>query len=162
MINGWLILAHPLLLDQLDRLLIAVEKDKKKRPSDYRRTANWKLLAALSKLLFETIPEDPLRPEYRQGNTLGAEHRHWFRAKFGGQRFRLFFRYSARAKIIVYAWVNDRDTLRTYGAKTDAYAVFASMLRQGNPPDDWDALLRAAKDEAAAKRLSRSRLSPSA
>jgi toxin YhaV len=58
--------------------------------------------------------------------------------------------------------VNDRDTLRTYGAKTDAYAVFASMLRQGNPPDDWDALLRAAKDEAAAKRLSRSRLSPSA
>lgn len=32
-------------------------------------------------------PRDPLAPEFRQGNTLGRERRHWFRARFGGNRF---------------------------------------------------------------------------
>jgi toxin YhaV len=45
------------------------------------------------------------------------------------------------AKIIVYTWVNDSDTLRTYGSKSDAYAVFKAMLDKGNPPEDWAALL---------------------
>jgi toxin YhaV len=36
----------------------------------------------------------------RLGNTLGAEYRHWFRAKFFG-RFRLF-QYDSEARIIVY------------------------------------------------------------
>jgi toxin YhaV len=72
---------------------------------------------------------------------LGPSRKHWFRAKFGGGRFRLFFRYSSSAKIIVYAWVNDNETLRTYGAKSDAYAVFKAMLDRGNPPEDWAELL---------------------
>jgi toxin YhaV len=50
--------------------------------------------------------------------------------------FRLFFRFSSTAKIIVYAWVNDSDTLRTYGSKGDAHAVFKTMLDKGNPPED--------------------------
>jgi excisionase family DNA binding protein len=29
-----------------------------------------------------------------------------------GRRFRLFFRYDTKAKIIVFAWVNDEQTLR--------------------------------------------------
>lgn len=36
--------------------------------------------------MFVTIPVDPARPEYRQGNTLGDDYKHWFRAKCGGQR----------------------------------------------------------------------------
>jgi len=80
------------------------------------------------------------------GGTLGPDRKHWFRAKFGGGRFRLFFRYSTSAKIIIFAWVNDRDTLRTYGAKSDAYAVFAKMLDSGNPPEDWNALISASAD----------------
>ena len=94
-----------------------------------------KLLAALRRLVFETIPQDPSRPDYRQGGTLGDDRKHWFRAKFGAGRFRLFFRYSTRAKIIVFAWVNDEATLRTYGARSDAYAVFRKMLDKGDPPD---------------------------
>jgi toxin YhaV len=156
-IKGWQILAHPLLLDQLDRLVAAVKKERGKDPRKYQSSANSKLLTALSRLLFETIPDDPTRPEYRLGNALGAAGRHWFRAKFGGQRFRLFFRFDSRAKIIVYAWVNDETTLRTYGAKTDAYRVFTSMLRAGNPPDDWSALLKAAEQEGAKNRFRRSR-----
>ena len=80
------------------------------------------------------------RPDYRQGNTLGSEHRHWFRAKLFG-RFRLFFRYDSRSRIIVYAWVNDEHTLRQRGGRTDPYEVFRRMLAAGNPPSEWTALL---------------------
>jgi toxin YhaV len=55
---------------------------------------------------------------------------------------------------VVYARVNDRDTLRKAGAASDPYAVFARMLAHGNPPDDWPKLLSAAQDPAAAQRFS--------
>jgi toxin YhaV len=156
-VNAWELFAHPLLLDQLDTLIAAVKKEKAKRPQDYRITANFKLLSALYELLFVTVPDDPTRPEYRQGNTLGNDYKHWFRAKCGGQRFRLFFRYDSKAKVIVYAWVNDEDSKRTYGSKTDAYAVFRKMLDKGNPPDDWEVLLRAAKTHKAVARFARAK-----
>lgn len=140
---GWTLYAHPLFLDQLERLTAAVERKATKDPKGYRAAADTKLLAALHKLAFEVIAADPTRPEYRQGGTLGSDRKHWFRAKFGGGRFRLFFRYSSSARIIVYAWVNDSSTLRTYGAKSDAYAMFKSMLDKGNPPEDWVVLLAA-------------------
>lgn len=156
-IGDWTVLAHPLLLDQLDRLTAAVTAAQARDPDGYLGTANAKLLAMLHRLLFETVPEDPTRREYRQGGTLGDGRKHWFRAKFGNGRFRLFFRYDSRAKLIVFAWVNDETTLRTYGSKTDAYRVFAGMLERGNPPDDWQELLTAASTRAATERLERAR-----
>lgn len=145
-INGWTLYAHPLFLDQLERLTEAVAKKAKKDPKGYVASADAKLLAALRKLVFEVVPVDPARPEFRQGGTRDPDRKHWFRAKFGGGRFRLFFRYSTSGKIIIYAWVNDRATLRTYGAKSDAYAVFAKMLDSGNPPEGWAALIAASSD----------------
>ena len=147
-VNGWTLYTHPLYLNQLERLTTAVERAAKKNPAGYAASADAKLLAAMRKLMFEVIPIDPTRPEFRQGGTLGPDRKHWFRAKFGGGRFRLFFRYSSTAKIIIYAWVNDANTLRTYGTKSDAYAVFKSMLEKGNPPEDWSALI-AQSDELA-------------
>ena len=152
-VKGWQIFAHPLFLDQLEKLTASVERSKKKHPDTFQKTANAKVLAALRKLVLETIPSDPARAEYRQGDTLGGDRRHRFRAKFGGQRFRLFFRYNTQARIIIFAWVNDEDSLRTYGSKADAYAVFRSMLDKDNPPDDWNALAAAAATPAAAARL---------
>ena len=140
-VNGWTLYAHPLFLDQLERLTNAIERAAKKNPTGFAASADAKLLAAMRKLMFEVIPIDPARPEFRQGGTLGQARKHWFRAKFGGGRVRLFFRYSTSAKIIIFAWVNDRDTLRTYGAKSDAYAVFKAMLDKGNPPEDWVVLM---------------------
>ena len=140
-VNGWTLYGHPLFLDQLERLTQAVARAAKKNPTSFAVSADAKLLAAMRKLMFEVIPIDPARPEFRQGGTLGQARKHWFRAKFGGGRFRLFFRYSTAAKIIIYAWANDRDTLRTYDAKTDAYAVFKAMLDRGNPPEDWAVLI---------------------
>ena len=52
------------------------------------------------------------------------------------------------------AWVNDDKTLRAYGSKTDAYATFKGMLEDGNPPDNFDALLKEAA--AAGKRATKS------
>jgi len=155
MINGWIVLAHPLFLDQWERLIEAVEKLKAKKPHDYQKSADAKLLAALVRLVSITVPSDPTAAVYRQGSTLGDDHRHWFRAKFGNGRFRLFFRYSRADKVIIFAWVNDEKTLRTHGSKTDAYKVFKGMLNDGNPPDDWDALHRQASDPEAVARLKR-------
>lgn len=152
-VNGWTLYAHPLLLDQLEKLTAAVEKAKAKDLKGWASTANAKVLAAVRSLIFEMVPADPTRSEYRQGSTLGAARKHWFRAKFGNGRFRLFFRYDSRSKVIIFAWVNDDATLRTYGSRTDAYAVFKGMLDKGDPPDDWATLLRAVSADPAAKRL---------
>ena len=73
---------------------------------------------------------------------MGNAFRHWRRAKIG-RRFRLFFRFDSKTKIIIFAWVNDENTLRSAGSKSDPYAVFQKMLQRGRPPDDWDALLTA-------------------
>lgn len=154
-VDGWSLFAHPHFGDQLDRLMKAVELERAKAPGTTTATPNAKLLATLRTLVFETIPADPTRPDFRQGGTLGAGRTHWFRAKFGGQRFRLFFRFDTRSRIIVYAWVNDGTTLRAYGARTDAYAVFRRMLAAGNPPDAWSDLLAEASDAGALARLSR-------
>jgi len=70
--------------------------------------------------------------------------RAWFRAKFF-QQYRLFFRYHRESRIIIYAWVNDEDTKRAYESGSDAYRTFRRMLKSGNPPDEWEQLLRQAK-----------------
>ena len=147
--NGWGLYGHPLFLDQLERLLASVERAKQSDPTGWKGKADARLLSVLRTLLLERVPHDPISPEFRQGNTLGKERRHWFRAKFAGNRFRLFFRADSQARVIVYAWVNDRDTLRKAGASTDPYAAFSRMLVRGNPPDDWPALLAAAQADKA-------------
>jgi toxin YhaV len=147
-VNGWSIYAHPLFIDQFEALLNAVEKLRAADPTGYRQKKNAKLLAAIVKIAFEVVPNDPANPSFRQGNTLGASYRHWQRAKFFEGRYRLFFRFSTAAKAIVLAWVNDSDSLRTYGSKTDAYAVFKGMIDKNHPPDDWEMLLNEAKRNA--------------
>lgn len=143
-INGWTIFCHPLFLDELDTLVTRVETLRAKDPENFLKKNATKRLAAIAKLAFDLIPQDPTNPEYRQGDTLGQERTFWFRAKFF-QQYRLFFRFDSTAKIIVYAWVNDEKHKRAYGSKTDAYRVFGKMLNKGNPPDDWSELLKAAK-----------------
>ena len=146
-IHGWTIFAHPLFLDQLEALTKKVEDLREKDPLGYVKKNATKRLAAISKLAFDAIPQDPTRPEYRQGNTLGDEHKHWFRAKFF-QQYRLFFRFHAPSKMIVLAWVNDEDTKRAYESNDDAYRIFKKMLASGHPPDDWGQLLKEASRQS--------------
>ena len=138
--NGWTVFTHTLFVTQLQALTAQVEALKAKDPQGYTRKNATKRLTAIRQLAFEVIPQDPARPEYRQGHTLGDAHRHWFRAKFF-QQYRLFFRFHAASRIIVLAWVNDEDTRRAYENPNDAYRVFRKMLDSGHPPNDWDDLL---------------------
>lgn len=144
--NGWTLLFHDCVIEQMHRLHAAARHAQENDPEGFESNANVKLFRALSQLMLNGVPSDPARDEYRQGNTLGAAHRHWRRSKIG-RRFRLFFRYDSRTKVIVYAWVNHERTLRSSGSKSDPYAVFAKMLGRGNPPDEWNALVQASKTD---------------
>jgi toxin YhaV len=146
-VHGWTVFAHPLFLAQVDALVQQVEALRRKDPQGYTQKNATKRLAAITQLAFDIIPQDPARPEYRQGGTLGEQHKHWFRAKFF-QQYRLFFRYHASSRVIVLAWVNDEGTKRAYESNDDAYRVFRKMLASGHPPSDWDALLAEATAEA--------------
>ena len=142
-VNGWSIFAHPTFLDQFDELTKEVETCKDRHPTTWRTKNCTKRLAAVVRLVAEVIPAGPNAPQFRQGNALGENRKHWFRAKFF-QRYRLFFRFDSKAKVIVLAWVNDRSTLRARGRRTDAYAAFRSMLDGGNPPEDFETLMKEA------------------
>ena len=149
LVHGWRLFAHPLFLAQVQALVQQVENLQRKDPVGYVNKNASKRLSAITQLAFEIIPQDPTRAEYRQGNTLGGEHKHWFRAKFF-QQYRLFFRYHAASKVIVFAWVNDDQTKRAFESSDDAYRVFRKMLESGHPPDDWNQLL--SESEALKKR----------
>lgn len=149
--NGWSVLAHPMLLDQIERLIAASVREH--ATLEHPETGpNTKLLGHLADLVCTAIPRDPGAKEFRHGGTLVGRS-HWFRAKTGNGRFRLFYRFDSRMRTIILVWVNDEDSLRTYGSKTDAYKVFAQMLDDGNPPDSWEALKTAASEAKQVKRL---------
>jgi len=147
-INGWKIYFHSCFFNQIAELAQEVADLAAAKPDKYKGLKETKLLRGIERVILERLAADPLSQENRHGGTLGDEYKHWFRVKFG-QQFRLFYRCSAERKAIVIGWVNDYDTLRAYGSKTDAYKVFAKMLKAGDPPDDWDALFSEAKEHTA-------------
>jgi toxin YhaV len=149
-VEGWALYLHPLFQQQLEKLTAQVEALKAKDPLGYKQQPATKLLATLNRYVREIIPRNPNAAEFRQGNTLGADNRHWFRAKFH-ERYRLFYRFSSKEKVIVYAWVNDEKTLRKAGSKTDPYAVFRAMLEAGNPPRTMAELLTVSRRIEAAR-----------
>jgi toxin YhaV len=140
-VNGWTLLFHGCMTRQVRAMATPALKALRSDPKKAAANKHVKMLAAVAKLVLEIIPQDPSRPEYRQGDTLGKEYQHWFRAKFF-QRFRLFFRYQTKSKVIVFAWVNDLDTQRQSGGRNDPYVVFRAMLQMGNPPDEWSQLVK--------------------
>jgi len=78
------------------------------------------------------IPADPGAPAFRQGDTLGEARKHWFRAKCF-QQYRLFYRFSSEAGIIVLAWVNDETTLRVSSPSDRAATGAARRARLSGP-----------------------------
>jgi toxin YhaV len=142
--SGWKLYAHPAFSQPWETLIGTVAALEKRQPESYRNHPKAKLLKRVMDLILVEIPRDPNAAEFQLGNTLGPAYRHWRRAKFLG-RFRLFFRFSSAHGVIVYAWVNDETTLRKAGARSDPYAVFTRRLQEGNPPDNWDTLLREAE-----------------
>ena len=149
--HGWRLFVHPLFQEQLEKLAKRVERLASRDPDGYVSHPAAKILTTIDHYMREAIPRDPNGPEFRQGNTLGPDNRHWFRAKFHG-RYRLFYRFSTEQKIIIYAWVNDEGSLRKSGSKTDPYAVFKAMLESGEPPNSFAELHRTSKDMDASEK----------
>jgi len=121
--NGWTLLFHECVIAQLQKLNVAAAFARAQDPLDFESNANVKLFNALSQLIVDKVPSDPSLDEFRQGNTMGADFRHWRRAKIG-RRFRLFFRFDSKSRIIIFAWINDEHTLRSSGSRSDPYVVF--------------------------------------
>ena len=48
--------------------------------------------------------------------------------------------------VVIYAWLNDEDTLRKEGSRTDVYAVFQRMLERGDVPSTIDELIQGSTD----------------
>jgi toxin YhaV len=142
-IHGWRIYLHPLFVAEQEKLIDEVRKARLADPEAYHSKRCTKLLIALRKVAFQEIPSSPLDARFRQGKTLGESYSHWFRAKYL-QQYRLFFRVSEKERIIILVWVNDEESKRAYESNSDAYRVFRKMLDRGNPPDDWDILLKQA------------------
>nr|WP_244987202.1 type II toxin-antitoxin system YhaV family toxin [Winslowiella toletana] len=147
-INGWKVYFYSCFISQLTPLYQAVAALKANHQDNYHKKRQTKLLAAYVQVI-ERIASDPLGSQFRQGDTLGVNNKNWFRAKFL-QQYRLFYRCSEQHKAIVIGWVNDENTLRAYGSKTDAYKIFEAMLKLGDPPSDWDTLLARAKTDTQA------------
>lgn len=146
--HGWSLLMHPLLLGQIEKLTDAADLECAKYPDGVLGPTT-KLLGHLLDLMFDKIPQRPGDAIYRGGKSLPDD---WFRAQTGGGRYRLFYRFDSNMRLIVYAWVNDEKNLRTYGSRTDAYAVFRDMVADGDPPEDWDGLRAAAKEKKVVER----------
>jgi toxin YhaV len=144
-VNGWKLYLYRAFDTQLKELEDEVEVIAAKSSGEEGVHRKAKLLAAIRHLIFVAIPRNPNLAEFRQGNTLGKEYRHWFRAKFH-QRYRLFYRFSSEKKIIVYVWMNDEGTLRKAGSKTDPYQVFRAKLETGNPPASIEELIRQSRE----------------
>ncbi len=142
-VNGWTIYLWRDFAEQLAAFSRELERLKQKHPKDWQQKPNAKFIRRVFRIILEEVPRNPAASAYRQGKTLGTDYKHWRRAKF--DRFRLFFRYSEAKKVILYVWLNDETTQRKAGARTDVYAVFASMLTAGKPPSSWDALVAQCK-----------------
>lgn len=143
-INNFTVFMHELLVAEIDRLKASVESlPPEKRPD----SESFKLLNRLWDEI-EKISQNPSHKRYRLGNALGENYTDWQRAKFNGQ-YRLFFRFSLEKKIIVLVWLNDKETKRAYGKKTDAYQVFKKMLDNGNPPAGLKELLEVMQTDEA-------------
>ena len=141
--KGWNLYYFRIFETQLIGLKERVIKLKAKDPDSYKKHKSTKLLASVYQVILDDVPTNPSDSKFLLGNTLGKGYRHWKRVKKGlPNRYRLFFRYENKQKVIIYVWMNDQGTLRKEGSKTDVYTVFEKMLTKGMVPDSIDDLLK--------------------
>jgi len=136
--NGWLVLLWPTFARRYEELRAEARHLKTTlSPDDYVQHPVVKLVAAISRLVTRVVPQDPNAPEYRLRGSLAG----FRRAKGRGlpPRYRLFWVFSSRRKIIIFLYVNTEGVLRKEGDKNDVYAVFERLVRRGDIGADFEA-----------------------
>jgi toxin YhaV len=144
--NGWQLFYFKAFKAAFDELEVTVAKLAQLDPAGYKTHPKTKLLASVYKAITTLVPANPDAAQFRLGKTLATPtmpNTHWRRVKKGlPERYRLFFRFaSSPVTLIVYVWLNDEDTLRKAGAKTDVYETFKRMLAHGTVPQSIDELI---------------------
>lgn len=145
--HGWELYFGPLFSERWAEIRTEARHLKDTLPKrEYQSHPTAKLFAALVQIVHETVPADPNHDDFQLGHTMGKENISWRRVKKKGlpDRMRLFFKFAEKEKIIIFSWLNDENTLRKAGSLTDVYQVFKKMLANGNPPSDFEELLKEA------------------
>jgi len=142
--NGWNLFQFRTFALRLKALTQEVASLAKSDPTGYKQHPKTKLLASVYRSIIETVPTNPADPVFRLGHTLGKQNGNWRRVKKGlPQRYRLFFMFATNPlQVVIYAWLNDEDTLRKEGSRTDVYGVFKRMLERGEVPSTIDELIQ--------------------
>ena len=142
--HGWNLFRFKPLALRLKALTQDVASLAQSDPEGYKQHPKTKLLASVYRSISETVPANPADTVFRLGHTLGRQNGNWRRIKRGlPQRYRLFFMFaSTPLQVIIYAWLNDEDTLRKEGSRTDVYEVFKRMLERGEVPSTIDELIQ--------------------
>lgn len=138
--NGWKLLYHPVFGDRYAALRGRVRLLKKRlTPADFAQHPEAKLVAAVRRVVLEIIPQDPNRPDFWLKGDLAKLRR----VKGHGlpDRYRLFYVFSEREKIVILLYLNDRANLRKARAKTDPYEIFSGLVRSGRIGSDFEANL---------------------
>lgn len=129
LINGWNIyytLIFKAILDELEREVTIL---KSTDPTGYKSHPKTKLLSKVFFSITKDVPDNPNHKKFFLGDYLGKAYSHWRRVKDGlPDRFRLFFQFRSTEKSIIYAWLNDENSLRKDGDRTDVYRVFKRMI----------------------------------
>jgi len=148
--NGWKLLYHPVFGDRYAELRERVRVLKKLGNADFARQPDVKLVAAVRRAVLEIVPQDPNRPDFWLKDDL-AKFR---RVKGYGlpDRYRLFYAFSEREKVIIVLYLNETATLRKDNAKTDPYEVFKNMVRSGRVGSDFEANLKQWKNARTSQR----------
>jgi toxin YhaV len=151
-VNGWRLFYYRPFALALNELEASVAQLAARDPAGYRAHPKTHLLASIYRAITLTVPAGPDHPSFRLGKALGREFGNWRRVKSGmPNRYRLFFRFTSRpVKAIIYVWINDDETLRKAGARTDVYATFQRMLERGEVPANLDELLQHSADAGTA------------
>lgn len=140
-IGGWTILYHPVfgvrvraLKDWVKHLKVTLS------PAEFAQHPDVKLLSATNTLITKTIPADPNAREFMLKAKLSKFRR--VRGHGLAGRHRMFYVFMAQSKTIIFLYLNDSDTLRKAGAKTDPYQVFAGLVESGKIGADFDENLK--------------------
>lgn len=150
-VNGWRLFYFRPFAAALNELEASVAQLAARDPAGYKAHPKTRLLASIYRAITLTVPAGPDHPSFRLGKAFGREFSNWRRVKSGmPNRYRLFFRFTSRPmKAIIYVWINDDETLRKAGARTDVYATFQRMLERGEVPASLDELLQQSADAGA-------------
>ena len=141
--NGWQLFQFKPFAQRLQALTQDVVRLAQADPTGYKQHPKTKLLAPVYRSMTVTVPTKPADPVFLLGHSLGKTHGNWRRVKKGlPQRYRLFFMFASNPlAVVIYAWLNDEDTLRKEGSRTDVYEVFKRMLERGEVPSTINELI---------------------